>query len=187
MTSFYTPEELKLIPFQSVGENVLISRKASIYSPGSITIGSNVRVDDFCILSGKIYVGNNVHIAAQSVLYGGIAGITINDFANISSRVAIYAISDDYSGLTMTNPTIPDKFKQIQNEPVTIGKHVIIGTGCTVLPGVFIAEGTALGAMSLCKTTTKPWMIYCGIPAKVLKDRKRNLLKLEKEYLNEHY
>ena len=152
MTSFYSPEELKLIPFQSIGENVLISRKASIYSPGSITIGSNVRVDDFCILS-----------------------------------VAIYAVSDDYSGRTMTNPTIPDKFKQIQNEPVTIGKHVIIGTGCTVLPGVFVAEGTALGAMSLCKTTTKPWMIYCGIPAKVLKDRKRKLLKLEKEYLNEHY
>ena len=187
MASFYSSEELLKIGFKSFGHHVLISRKASIYGADNITIGNNVRIDDFCIVSGKICLGNNIHLAAYSALYGGEAGIQIDDFANISSRVCVYAVSDDYSGYTMTNPTIPEKYKHIQNEPVYIGKHVIIGSGCTILPGVNLAEGTALGAMSLCKVSTEAWKIYAGIPAKFIKNRRKDLLDLEKEYLNEHY
>lgn len=55
-TSFYTHDELAEIGFKSCGKNVLISRKASIYSPAKIEIGDNVRIDDFCILSGVIFI-----------------------------------------------------------------------------------------------------------------------------------
>lgn len=185
MNSFYSVEELKSIGLKKHGKNVLISRKASIYSPDRIVIGDNVRIDDFCIVSGTVVLGNNIHLAAYSALYGGEAGIVVDDFANISSRVCIYAVSDDYSGFSMTNPTVPDKYKNVQNEPVHIGKHVIIGSGCTILPGVFLADGTAVGAMSLCKKSTMPWKIYAGIPAKAIKCRNKNILDLEKEYLNE--
>ena len=183
-TSYYSDMELAQIGLKKIGSNVHISRKASIYSPECVTIGSNVRIDDFCILSGHITIGKNIHIAAYSALYGGDIGIQISNFANISSRVCIYAISDDYSGETMTNPTIPDRYKKLQSEPVFIGKHVIVGSGSTILPGVTLAEGTAVGAMSLCKNSTEPWKIYAGIPAKVIKDRRQDLLNLEKEYLN---
>ena len=185
MNSFYSSVELQKIGFAFVGENVLVSRKASIYSPEKISIGSRVRIDDFCILSGKITLGNNIHIAAYSALYGGEAGIVLQDYANISSRVCIYAVSDDYSGCTMTNPTVPDKYKHIQNAQVMIEKHVIIGSGSTVLPGVTLSEGSAIGAMSLCKETTEPWKIYAGIPVKAMKDRSRKLLELEKDYQRE--
>ena len=185
MNSFYSREELQKIGFAFVGENVLVSRKASIYSPEKISIGSRVRIDDFCILSGKITLGNNIHIAAYSALYGGEAGIVLQDYANISSRVCIYAVSDDYSGCTMTNPTVPDKYKHIQNAQVMIEKHVIIGSGSTVLPGVTLSEGSAIGAMSLCKEMTEPWKIYAGIPVKAMKDRSRKLLELEKDYQRE--
>ena len=37
MNSFYTKEEISEIGFASVGENVLISKKASIYSPHKIS------------------------------------------------------------------------------------------------------------------------------------------------------
>ena len=187
MTSFYDESELKELGLLQYGKNVKISRKASVYGASNISIGDNVRVDDFCILSGHIHLKNNIHIAAYSSLYGGTAGITIESFANISSRVCIYAVSDDYSGYTMTNPTIPEKYKHIQNEPVHIGKHVIVGSGCTILPGVDVAEGTGFGAMSLCKTSTEPWKIYAGIPAKIIKDRQKELLVLEKEYINENH
>lgn len=183
--SFYSKEELKEIGLHKVGENVLLSKKVSVYNAKNIELGSNVRIDDFCIISGNVAIGNNVHVAAYSALYGGEAGITVEDFANISSRVCLYAVSDDYSGATMTNPMIPDKYKDVQSKPIRIEKHVIIGTGSTVLPGVKLREGTALGAMSLCKTDTKPWGIYAGIPAKLVKERSRKLLELEKEYINE--
>ena len=130
MNSFYTQEELDKIGFKTIGKNVLISRKVSIYSASQISIGNNVRIDDFCILSGRISIGNYIHIAAYSALYGGDYGIDIHDFSNISSKNSIYALSDDYSGATMTNPMIPDRYKKIYGEKVVIKKHVIIGSLC---------------------------------------------------------
>lgn len=182
--SFYSEDEIKKIGFKEIGSNILISRKASIYSPEKMILGNNIRIDDFCILSGNIIMGDNIHIAAYSALYGGKAGITIDDFANVSSRVCVYALSDDYSGSSLTNPTVPEKYKLIQSNPVFIGKHVIIGSGCTILPGASLNEGTAIGAMSMCKDVTEPWKIYVGIPARCIKNRKKDVLKLEKEYLN---
>lgn len=184
VTSFFSEKELSHLGLLKFGKNVKISRKASLYGVEKISIGSDVRIDDFCILSGRICIGNNVHIAAYSALYGAEAGITIANFANISSRVCVYAISDDYSGQSMTNPTIPDEYKNVIEEKVSIGKHVIIGSGCTLLPGINLAEGCAIGAMSLCKKSTEPWFIYAGIPAKKIKKRAKAIITLEKTYLD---
>ena len=182
-SSFYSKEELKTLGLKSVGSNVLISRKCSIYGAQNISVGDNVRVDDFCILSGNITIGSHIHIAAYTALYGGDSGIVIEDFANLSSRICVYSVSDDYSGETMTNPMIPDEFKNVESKPVLIKKHVIIGTNCTVLPGVTIGEGTAVGCMSLVNKSLDEWGIYVGVPCKFLKPRKKDLLEKEKEFL----
>lgn len=185
MNSFLTEEELKEIGFKSYGENVLVSRKASIYGPSKISIGDNVRIDDFCILSGNIEIGNYVHIAAFVALFGGNSGIVFEDFSGISSRSAIYADSDDYTGMAMTNPTIPDKYRNVYGGKVTIGKHVVIGTGCTILPNVTIHEGTSVGSMSLVTKSLEPWGIYVGIPCRKIKDRNKKILELEQNFLKE--
>lgn len=185
MTSFMSKEELAKIGFKSVGENVLLSKNAKVYGAEHMTIGDNVRIDDFCILSRKVDIGSNVHIAAYSAMYGGEAGIKIDDFANISSRVCVYALSDDFSGRTMTSPMVPDKYKDVFNNPVYIGRHVIIGTGSTILPGVRLNEGAVVGAMTLVKQDVEEWTTVVGIPAKKIKDRERGLLELEKEFLKD--
>lgn len=180
--SFYSNEELKQLGLKQYGNNVCISRKASFYGAERISFGDNVRVDDFCILSGRITIGNCVHIAAFSGLFGGDEGIIINDFANISSRVCVYALSDDFSGASMTNPMIPDFLKNVCQKKVVISRHVIIGTGSTVLPGVTVGEGAAIGAMSLVNSDIESWKICAGIPAKRIKDRGKAILQREKEY-----
>lgn len=184
MDSFYSETELKQIGFKFVGENVKFSKKTSIYGAEFISIGSNVRVDDFCILSGSVIIGNYIHIAAYSALYGGDVGIEIGDFSNISSRVAIYAISDDYSGESLTNPMIPEQYKKIQKEKVIIEKHVIIGSGSTILPGVILKEGSAFGSMSLVKNSSEPWSINVGIPSRKIKNRNKQLLDKEIQFIN---
>lgn len=171
--------------FRSVGENVAISTKASFYGADRISIGSNVRIDDFCILSGNITIGNYIHIAAYSALFGGNAGIELRDFSNISSRVSIYALSDDYSGETMTNPMIPDKYKNVTQEKVLIDRHVIIGASSVVLPGAVLNEGASFGAFSLIKGNVSEWTVNTGIPAKTIRPRKKDLLQLEKEFMKE--
>lgn len=183
--SFYTEEELLTLGLKSYGENVLISKKASIYQAEQISIGNNVRIDDFCVLSGKIVIGNNVHIAVYVALFGGKAGIEIHDFACVSSRGAIYAKSDDYSGNSLTNPMVPEKYLGVTEGKVVLRKHVLIGSGSTILPDVEIGVGSAVGSMSLVNKSLEAWGIYVGIPCRYLKPRSKKILELEKEYLNE--
>jgi galactoside O-acetyltransferase len=182
---FLSSSQLLAMGFRSCGENVLISDKASIHGASAIAIGDSVRIDDFCILSagaGGIFVGHHVHIACFSSLIGK-ESITLGDFANLSSRVSVYSSSDDYSGKYLTNPMVPDEFKNVDHRPVSIGRHVIIGCGSVVLPGVSIGEGCAVGALSLVKASCEPFGTYAGIPALRKDDRSRDLLMAEECFL----
>lgn len=182
-TSFYTDEELKEIGFKSYGKNVLISRKTSIYGASNISIGNNVRIDDFCILSGNITLGNYIHIASACLLFGGSeSGIVFEDYTGLSSRSVIYSETDDYSGVAFTNPMLPNKFRKTIKGQVLLKKHAIIGTGTTILPGVIIGEGVGVGAMSLVAKSLDDWKIYAGVPCKEIKERSKQLLDLEKEF-----
>ena len=185
MNSFYSEEELKEIGFRSYGKDVYISRKCSIYGAERIEIGNHVRIDDFCILSGRISLGDYIHIAAYTALYGGESGIIVQDYANVSSRVSVYSISDDYSGESMTNPMIPEKYKKVISKQVKIGKHTIIGASSVIMPGVELAEGGAFGAFSFVNRNTESWSIYTGIPCEKIKNRRKDLLELEKKFQKE--
>jgi acetyltransferase-like isoleucine patch superfamily enzyme len=169
--------------FAFVGENVLISDRASLYNCSNIFLGNNSRIDDFCVLSagtGGIVIGNYVHIGTHSSLVG-VGKITLLDFSGISSRVSIYSSSDDYSGAFMTNPTVPTQFANVAHADVFLGKHVIVGSGSVILPGVTLEEGAAIGALSLVQKDCKAFCIYSGCPARFVKERKRDLLELAKE------
>lgn len=176
-----TRDEIDRLGFSSVGNNVHISDKASFYGASRITIGSNVRIDDFCVLSagvGGICIGQHVHIAVYSSLIGA-GQIRISDFCNISSRVAIYSSNDDYSGESMTNPTVPSEFTQVKHADVYLEEHVIVGCGSVILPGTQLKKGVAVGALSLVNRNCEAFGIYAGNPARRVKERKRDLLELE--------
>lgn len=179
-SSFYSEEELEELGFNSFGENVQISRKASIYGPEKMSFGNNIRVDDFSILSGSLTIGSHVHIAAYVALYGQY-GITLEDFVGLSARTIVYSGSDDYSGRYLTNPTIPDEYRHVTQGAVRFGRHSLLGAGCIVFPGVEIGEGSAVGAGSLVNKSLEPWMIYVGVPCRPIKERERRLLELEEE------
>ena len=175
------------IGFRTVGVNVHISERASFYGASRISIGNNVRIDDFCVLSagaGGIVIGNYVHVAVYTSLIGR-GQIRLHDFANISSRVSIYSSSDDYSGATMTNPMVPEAFTGVIHADVCVGRHVIIGSGCVVLPGVTLEEGVAIGALSLVRSDCAAFGVYAGVPAKLVHQRKRKVLELETKLLSE--
>lgn len=171
--------------FKSLGTNVLISSKASIYNPELIEIGNHSRIDDFCVISGKVTIGRNVHIAVFCNVAGGEKGIVFSDFAGLAYGCHVFTQSDDYSGRTLTNPTVPAKYRREFKKAVVIGRHSIVGTNSLIFPGVILAEGTSIGALSMVTKSTEEWSIYFGSPAKRLKARKRDLLELEKKYLEE--
>jgi galactoside O-acetyltransferase len=183
--SFFDIDELKNMGFRQIGENVLLSRKTSVYGAEDITIGSNVRIDDFCILSGKIELGDYIHIAAGTYLYGGDEGIFMDDYSAISSHSSVYAASDNYLGEAMTNPMIPEKYRKVEAAKVRIGRHVIVGAGSIILPGANLEEGSSFGAMTLIKGTAKEWTVYTGIPMRECRARQRTPIELASRMLSE--
>lgn len=183
MDNFLSQDELKELGLKHCGEDVWIGRHAVLYHPEKLSIGNHVRIDDFTVISGKVELGNYIHISQYCGLYGGDAGIKMEDFSGLSSKCSVYAVSDDYSGNSMTNPMVPLKYRPgIISKPVCIKKHAIIGCNSVILPGVTVQEGTAVGSMSLCSKTTEAWSVYVGIPAKRAGDRKKEILTLEKQF-----
>lgn len=169
-STFYNREELAQLGLHSYGENVCISRKCSIFSPEKISIGNNVRVDDFCILSGRIILHNNIHISAYSALYGGF-GIEFLDHSGCSARTTIYSAMDDFSGDYLIGPMHPNNLTNVQGGKVVVGEFVQIGANCVVFPNLTIGEGAVIGAMSLVRESVKPWTVNVGIPLRVIKKR----------------
>lgn len=169
--------------FKSLGANVRISQRAAVNNPEQLEIGDNSRIDDFCVVSGNVKIGRNVHVAVFCNIAGGTEGVVLEDFAGLAYGCHVFSESDDYSGRTLTNPTVPAEFKNGTRKAVRIGRHVIVGTNSLIFPGVTLAEGCSIGAMSMVTKSTEAWSIYFGAPAKRLRDRKRNLLELETRYL----
>lgn len=174
LTSFYTDEELSQIGFKSIGKDIKISRKTSIYSPQNISIGDNVRIDDFCILSGKITLGSHIHISAYVALYGAM-GIVMEDYTGISPKSIVYSAMDDFSGEYLIGPIHPDKTTNVTGGVVTIKRFVQVGSNVVVFPNLIIGEGVAVGACSLVTKSLPAWGIYVGIPVRKIKDRSKKM------------
>jgi dTDP-4-amino-4,6-dideoxy-D-glucose acyltransferase len=180
---FLSERALLDIGFARVGENVQIDDGARFYGADRISLGSNVRIDGFAVLSAGpdgIAIGDYVHLAVGALI-SGAARIELHDFANISSRVAIYSSNDDYHGYSLTNPTVPDRFRKVHTAPVVIGKHVIVGSGALILPGVTIGIGAAVGALTIVKHDVAPFTIVAGPSGRVIGKRRDDLLALEAE------
>jgi dTDP-4-amino-4,6-dideoxy-D-glucose acyltransferase len=178
-------QKLLEMGFASIGDHALVSDRASFYGCERISLGDNVRIDDFCLLSagaGGICIGCHVHIAAYSLLVGA-GRIVMSDFSGVSSRVSIYSSNDDYSGVYLTNPTVPALYTNVSSAKVYLGRHVIVGSGSVILPGVTLQDGVAVGALSLVNRDCEEFGVYSGVPAKRIKSRERGLLEREQDLM----
>jgi len=180
-SGFLSREEIQAIGFARVGENVSIDQTARFYDARRISIGSHVRIDAYSVLSAGaegIVIGSHVHISVY-VFLTGAARIELHDFSGLSARVTVYSSNDDYLGDALTGPTVPVELRNVTDAPVTIGKHVVIGAGSVVLPGVTISEGACVGALSLIKKDIPPYQIVAGRKGSVVGQRRKDFLALE--------
>ncbi len=177
MTSFLSQEEIAEMGFKSYGKDVKISRFARFYSPDKISIGDNVRIDDFCILSGHISIGSNIHISAYVALYGAM-GIVMEDYSGISPKSIVFSAMDDFSGDYLIGPIHPEGLTNVSGGEVKIGRYVQVGANSVVFPNLSINEGAVIGACSLVNKSCDAWCVYYGIPIVKRKTRNKGLLDL---------
>jgi len=175
--------------FAYVGSDVTIWPLAKLVSPGVISIGNSVIIDDFVFLVGgvKTSIGNFIHIASFTSVTGG-GEFIMEDFSGLSSGVRVYTGNEDYSGNSMTNPTVPYPYRVPNRSFVRIKKHAIIGSNAIIMPGVIIGEGAVVGANSLVTKDCKPWIVYAGTPVRELHSRpSEKILALEERLYKELY
>lgn len=97
--------------------------------------------------------------------------------------VAISALSEAivaFSGKYLISPMVQKEFANLTTGKVILRKYTQLGYNTVVFPGCVLNEGVATGAMSLIKNDIPAWKIVAGIPAKIIKDRKKDLLELFK-------
>jgi len=171
----YTEKQLSEMGIR-FGENVQIHRTVLFFGD-NVRIGSHVRIDCYSIITSQkpVIIGSHIHIGAGGHIFG-TEGVTLNDFCNLSSRCSIFTASDDYTQGYMTNPTVPDEFKLVTRAPVVLEKHVIIGCGSIIMPGVTLGMGAAVGALSLVNKDVPAFHIVGGTPNKTLGLRDKNRL-----------
>ena len=175
--------------FRSVGADVIIWPLAKIILPEVISIGDAVMIDDFVMLMGgtDTRIGSFVHISAHALIVGG-GELVLEDFSGLSGGVRVYTGSDDYTRGFLTNPTVPEPYRDTKRSFVHLGKHAVVGANSVVLPGVTIGEGAAIGANSLVTKDCEPWTIYLGSPARPYKRRPETQIReMEARLRNDLY
>lgn len=183
----YTREELLIMGFAHVGENVKVFKNTVLINCANIYLGDACQIDDFVhiIASKPIKIGRRVHIACFSSIAGG-GEVTIEDYCGLSAGCRLISGSEDFMGGGMTNPCVPEKYRKVLRSFIHIKRHAILGTNTIVYPGVTINEGAATGSAAIVNKDLDAWGLYMGAPVKRIKERpKDTILALENELIAE--
>ncbi len=163
--------------FLKIGDDVRISDRAIIKYPEVCSIGSHIAIDNEVTISTQLIMGDYIHIAPDVTIIGSKKStLVLEDFTFIASGSKIVCGSEDYTGVGLVGPTIPEEFRVINFTTVKFEKFSGCGVNCSILPNVTLSEGSILGANSLLTKTTEPWTIYVGSPAKPIKIRDKAII-----------
>ena len=174
------------------GSNVVFGQNVTIRHPHKVRIGSNVVIDDNCLIDAKgdsnagITVGSGVFIGRNSILSCKNGDIAIADGANIgfncevfsASRVVIgrdtllaaycYVIGGDHD---FSDPSAAVLAQSRRSAGVTIGSGAWLGAGAKILDGVSIGDGAIIGAGAVVREPVGDGAIAVGIPARIVGQR----------------
>ncbi|MGE5246404.1 MAG: DapH/DapD/GlmU-related protein [Betaproteobacteria bacterium] len=178
----------------SCGRNVVFGQTVVLRHPHKIHIGSNVVIDDNCLIDAKgsgnagIRIGDGVFVGRNTILSCKDGDIELGEGANLgfncevfsASRVRIgsnallaaycYVIGGDHD---FSDPEKPVLAQTRTSAGVTIGDGVWMGAGVKVLDGVTIGAMAIVGAGAVVRDDVPEHAIAVGIPARVVSTRVR--------------
>ena len=176
----------------SCGRHVVFGQNVVVRHPHKIHIGSNVVIDDNCLLDAKgesnrgIRIGDGVFVGRNTILSCKNGDIELADGANLgfncevfsASRVTIgpsvlmaaycYIIGGDHD---FSDASAPVLAQARTSAGIGIGKGVWLGAGAKILDGVSIGEHAVVGAAALVRDNVPAYAVAVGIPARVVSMR----------------
>ena len=176
----------------SCGRNVVFGQNVVLRHPHKIHIGSNVVIDDNCLLDAKgdanrgIQIGDGVFVGRNSILSCKNGDIELGDGANIGFNCEVFSASRvtigknvlmaAYSYVIGGDHDFSDPSKSVLEQTrtsagVAIGDGVWMGAGAKILDGVTIGEGAVIGAGAVVRESVAASAIAVGIPARIVGSR----------------
>jgi acetyltransferase-like isoleucine patch superfamily enzyme len=173
----------------SCGRNVVFGQNVVLRHPHKIHIGSDVVIDDNCLLDAKgtsnrgIRIADGVFIGRNTILSCKDGDIELGESANIgfnceifsASRVAIgarvlmaaygYVVGGDHD---FSDPRRSILDQRRTSAGVTIGEGAWIGAGATLLDGIGVGERAIVGAGAVVRSDVPAFATAVGVPARVL-------------------
>ena len=176
----------------SCGRNVVFGQHVVLRHPHKVHVGSNVVIDDHCLLDAKgesnrgIRIGDGVFIGRNTILSCKNGDIDLADGVNIGFNCEIFSASRvtigksvlmaAYSYVIGGDHDFSDPSKTILEQArtsagVTVGDGVWMGAGAKILDGVTIGEGAVIGTGAVVRESVPASAIAVGIPARIVGSR----------------
>jgi acetyltransferase-like isoleucine patch superfamily enzyme len=176
----------------SCGRNVVFGQHVVLRHPHKVHIGSNVVIDDNCLVDAKgesnsgIRIGDGVFIGRNTILSCKNGDIVLADEANLGFNCEVFSASRvtigkrvlmaAYSYVIGGDHDFSDPSKSVLEQTrtsagVAIGDGVWMGAGAKILDGVTIGDGAVIGAGAVVRDSVPASAIAVGIPARVVGSR----------------
>ena len=164
---YYRPQ------FASIGAGSSVKKPVLIRNPKGITLGSNTFISDGARLEvvdragltpGRLTIGSNVRIE-QMVHIVCCDTVTIGDNVTITPGCVIVDTSHP------TDVSAEHRADTVDGAPshVVIGDNVFLGARTIVLPNVTIGANSVVGAGSVVTKDIPPNSIANGVPARIVR------------------
>jgi acetyltransferase-like isoleucine patch superfamily enzyme len=174
------------------GSNVIFGQQVVLRHPHKIRIGSNVVIDDNCLIDAKgdanagITIGSGVFIGRNTILSCKNGDIAIADGANVGfnceifsgSSVSIgrdtllaaycYVIGGDHD---FSDPSAAVLAQGRRSAGVAIGDGAWLGAGAKILDGVTVGDRAIVGAGAVVRESVPAAAIAVGVPARIVGQR----------------
>lgn len=152
-----------------IGADCIIRAGAIIY--GDVTLGRYFQSGHHTIIRAKVTAGDYCTVSNHSTLEGIIElgeGVRIMSHVYIPSRTRIGSNTFVGPGTTMLNDKLPGRLdKMPMPKGPTIEDDVVIGGGCTLLPGVRIGRQSFVAAGTLVTKDVPPHSMVVGSPGRI--------------------
>ncbi len=147
--AFLTAAQLESMHFARLGRNVCIDQTVQIFGSERISLGDNVRIDAFSILSASqfpIEFAGHSHIGAGTYLFANGGVIRFEVFSGTSPGCRLFTATDDFSEGMIRGPNLPVADRLLHCGPIHFRENAGIGANCVVLPGCTLGVNATAGA-----------------------------------------
>jgi acetyltransferase-like isoleucine patch superfamily enzyme len=171
------------------GRNVVFGQNVVLRHPHKIRIGSDVVIDDNCLIDAKgssnsgIRIGNGVFVGRNTILSCKNGDIELASGANVGFNCEIFSASMVHVGdrallaaycyliggdHDFGDPSRPVLDQNRTSVGITIGRGAWLGAGAKIMDGVQIGSNAIIGAGAVVRESVPEKATAVGIPARIV-------------------